>query len=253
MATKTELVSQIESLLGDRHAGTYAECGQHVPEPCIEEATELAREAGADCLITVGGGSPVDAGKNVAFNLLADQPREAMPQIAIPTTLSAGEFGEICVRGYNVMQGLYKVEREITFDADGFYHTGDAGHFDEDGYLFFRARLGDMIKTAGANVTPREVEVALEEIDGIRAAYVVGVPHPDRGQNVAAAIVPKRGTTLSSEEIRSALREVLSAYKVPRHYFFYESEDLPFTDSGKIQKNSLVAMIVGRLEDEGAA
>jgi acyl-CoA synthetase (AMP-forming)/AMP-acid ligase II len=60
-------------------------------------------------------------------------------------TLPAGEFGEICVRGYNVLQGLYKVERETTFDADGFYHTGDAGYFDEEGYLFFKARLGDMI------------------------------------------------------------------------------------------------------------
>ncbi len=168
-------------------------------------------------------------------------------------TLPAGEFGEICVRGYNVMQGLYKVEREVTFDSDGFYHTGDAGYFDEDGYLFFQARLGDMIKTAGANVTPREVEVALEEIDGIRAAYVVGVPHPDRGQNVAAVIVPKRGSAPAPEEIRSALREVLSAYKVPRHYFFYESEDLPFTDSGKIQKSALVTMIAARVEDAGEA
>jgi acyl-CoA synthetase (AMP-forming)/AMP-acid ligase II len=165
--------------------------------------------------------------------------------------LPAGSFGEICVRGYNLMQGLYKVEREQSFDSNGFYHTGDAGYFNEDGVLYFQARLGDMIKTAGANVTPREVEVALEEIEGIRAAYVVGVPHPDRGQNVAAAIVKKRGAELSVEAIRSALREMLSAYKVPKHYFFYESEALPFTDSGKIQKNALGTMLVAQMRASG--
>jgi acyl-CoA synthetase (AMP-forming)/AMP-acid ligase II len=168
--------------------------------------------------------------------------------------LPAGAFGEICVRGYSVMQGLYKVERESTFDADGFYHTGDGGCFDEDGVLFFRARLGEMIKTAGANVTPREVEVALEEQPGVSAAYVVGVAHPDRGQNVAAAIVPKRGAQPTSEVLRAALREVLSAYKVPRHYFLYANEDLPFTDSGKIQKNVLAERLAARIaagEDAG--
>jgi acyl-CoA synthetase (AMP-forming)/AMP-acid ligase II len=73
-------------------------------------------------------------------------------------TLPAGESGEICVRGYSIMQGLHKREREQTFDADGFYHTGDGGYFDADGVLFFQSRLGDMIKTAGATDTPRVVE-----------------------------------------------------------------------------------------------
>ena len=120
-------------------------------------------------------------------------------------------------------------------------------NIDEDGVLFFRARLGEMIKTAGANVTPREVEVALEEQPGVSAAYVVGVAHPDRGQNVAAAIVPKRGAEPTSEGVGAALRKVLSAYKVPRHYFFYASEDLPFTDSGKIQKNVLADRLAARI------
>ncbi len=164
-------------------------------------------------------------------------------------TLPAGEVGEICVRGYNVMQGLHKVEREQTFDADGFYHTGDAGFFNEDGYLFFKARLGDMIKTAGANVTPREVEVALEELQGVRAAYVVGVPHPDRGQNVAAAIVPNRDEELSAETLSTALKDVISSYKVPKHYFFFTNEALPFTDSGKIQKIRLGEMLAAKISE----
>ena len=161
--------------------------------------------------------------------------------------LGAGEFGEICVRGYNVMQGLHKVDREQAFDIDGFYHTGDAGHFDANGRLFFRARLGEMIKTAGANVTPREVEVVLEGFPEVQSAFVVGVADEARGQNVAAALVLGAGRALSEEVCRARLREELSAYKVPRHYFFYASTDLPFTDSGKLEKRKLAAMLEGRI------
>jgi len=162
-------------------------------------------------------------------------------------TLAAGEDGEICVRGYNVMQGLYKLEREQVFDRDGFYHSGDGGHFDAEGRLFFQARLGDMIKTAGANVTPREVEVVLESFREIQSAFVLGLPDPVRGQNVAAVIVLDADRELSGAACRERLRPELSAYKVPRHYFFYPKAELPFTDSGKIDKRRLGAMLVERI------
>jgi acyl-CoA synthetase (AMP-forming)/AMP-acid ligase II len=158
--------------------------------------------------------------------------------------LPAGELGEICVRGYSLMQGLYKVERAETFDADGFYHTGDGGYFDADGVLFFQSRLGEMIKTGGANVTPREVEAALEAIASIREAYVVGIPDADRGQIVAAGVVLQVGeTTSTAETLRAALKKELSAYKVPREIHFFEHEALPFTDSGKLDKRALVELI----------
>lgn len=163
-------------------------------------------------------------------------------------TLPAGTEGEICVRGYNLMQGLYKVEREDSFDRDGFYHTGDGGYFNEDGVLFFKARLGDMIKTAGANVTPREVEVVMDAFPEVQASFVVGVPDPERGQNVAAAIVLDSGQVIDGAECRRRLREELSAYKLPRHYFFYAKTDLPFTDSGKIDKRRLISMLSERIE-----
>jgi acyl-CoA synthetase (AMP-forming)/AMP-acid ligase II len=164
--------------------------------------------------------------------------------------LGPGQEGEICVRGYNVMQGLYKVEREDSFDADGFYHTGDAGSFDEDGVLFFTARLGDMIKTAGANVSPREVEVVMDSFPEVQASFVVGVPDPVRGQNVAAALVLDSGRELSAEQARERLRKELSAYKVPRHFFFYAKQDLPFTDSGKIERRKLGALLSERIAAE---
>jgi acyl-CoA synthetase (AMP-forming)/AMP-acid ligase II len=163
-------------------------------------------------------------------------------------TLPTGSDGEICVRGYNVMQGLYKLEREQVFDRNGFYHTGDGGHFDTEGRLFFQARLGDMIKTAGANVTPREVEVLMEAFPEVQSAFVVGVPDPARGQDVAAALVLDSGRDLSATQCRQRLREEISAYKLPRHYFFYAKADLPFTDSGKIDKRKLAGMLAERIE-----
>jgi acyl-CoA synthetase (AMP-forming)/AMP-acid ligase II len=162
-------------------------------------------------------------------------------------TLPPGEFGEICVRGYSLMLGLYKQERDDVFDRDGYYHTGDAGYFDADGVLFFKARLGEMIKTAGANVTPREVEVEIERFPEVSSAFVVGLPDPVRGQNVAAAVMLKRGAQLDAETARARLREQLSSYKVPRDWWFAAKEELPFTDSGKIDKKRLAALFTARL------
>jgi acyl-CoA synthetase (AMP-forming)/AMP-acid ligase II len=162
-------------------------------------------------------------------------------------TLPPGRTGEVCVRGYSLMQGLHKVDREDTFDRDGFYHTGDAGHFDEEGHLFFQGRLGDLIKTAGANVTPREVEVVMESFPEVRSAFVVGVTDPARGQNVAAAVVLKPGERADADAMRRRLRSELSAYKVPRHVFFCADEELPFTDSGKIDKRRLAALLAERV------
>jgi acyl-CoA synthetase (AMP-forming)/AMP-acid ligase II len=160
--------------------------------------------------------------------------------------LPPGESGEICVRGYSLMLGLQKVAREETFDEEGWYHTGDAGYFDADGVLFFEARLGDLIKTGGANVSPREVEVELEAQEEVSSAYVVGLPDPARGQNVAAALVLRPGARLDEDSLRRRLRASLSAYKVPRRFFACEKGELPFTDSGKIDKRRLAALLAGR-------
>ena len=156
------------------------------------------------------------------------------------------------MRGYNVMQGLHKVEREDAFDADGFYHTGDAGVFDENGVFTFTARLGDMIKTAGANVAPREVEVVMEGFPEVRSAFVVGIPDEARGQIVAAAVVPRSGRSVEPEELLRRLRAGLSAYKVPRHLFVCTEGELPFTDTGKIDKRRLAELLRQRIEGGSA-
>jgi acyl-CoA synthetase (AMP-forming)/AMP-acid ligase II len=161
-------------------------------------------------------------------------------------TLPPGQLGEVCVRGYSVMQGLYKIERERVFDADGFYHTGDSGYFNADGWLFFKGRLGEMIKTGGANVTPSEVETVLASYPEVLEAYVAGIPDAERGQLVAAAVVPRSGAKADPEALRAQLKRDLSAYKIPRHIWVCQKSELPFTDSGKIKKGELSALLARR-------
>jgi acyl-CoA synthetase (AMP-forming)/AMP-acid ligase II len=159
-----------------------------------------------------------------------------------------GEVGEICVRGRTLMQGLYKVEREDAFDADGFYRTGDAGFFDAGGRLFFEGRLGDLIKSGGANVTPSEVEIALMAYAEVKVAHVVGVPDAERGQNVAAAVVLEPGVpAVPADELKRRLKAGLSAYKVPRHLWVLRDDELPFTDTGKLHKGRLAALLANRI------
>ncbi len=92
LSTQTDLVRRLETLLGELWVGTYRGCQQHVPSRTVEEATLQAQEAKADLILSFGGGSPIDTAKLVALRLLGDRPQEALPQIAVSTTLSAGEF-----------------------------------------------------------------------------------------------------------------------------------------------------------------
>ncbi len=171
-------------------------------------------------------------------------------RVVDPDTLAdvpAGQVGEVWVRGYSVMLGLHKRERSDTFTADGWYRTGDAGHFDPDGHLFFAGRLGDVVKTSGMNVTPREVEAALEEQPEVALAIVTGIDHPDRGQDVVAAVALSPGASLPADEVRERLRTELAAYKVPRHVAVFASQaDLPQLDSGKVDRRRLAQILTER-------
>ena len=161
--------------------------------------------------------------------------------------VAPGEWGDLCIRGYSLLQGLNKLERERVFTADGFYRTGDECRIDADGYLFLKGRLGEMIKTAGANVAPREVELVLESFDEVKEAYVVGIADPERAQMVVAAVVPSADRLADAADLRQQLREELSAFKVPRHIFICDSEQLPRTASAKIQKPLLREMLAERI------
>ena len=149
------------------------------------------------------------------------------------------------------MQGMYKKEREETFDRDGYYHTGDGGYL-KYGNLYFTGRLGDMIKTGGANVAPREIEAVILECPEVLEAHVAGVPDPVRGQVVAAAVVLKPGQRLDDEELGVRLKSQLSAYKLPRLLEFFEEGALPYRANGKIDKPGLKAVLAERMRGNGA-
>jgi acyl-CoA synthetase (AMP-forming)/AMP-acid ligase II len=149
--------------------------------------------------------------------------------------------GELCVRGEDVFVGLVKQERYVTFDADGWYHTGDRARFRE-GHLFFSGRLGDLIKTNGMNVAPREVELALESLPDIGLAAVIGLESDELGQEVAAVVVPTTGSSLEAEDVRTQVKGRLSAYKVPRRVLVLGESEMPTLDSGKIDKRALQAL-----------
>lgn len=150
-----------------------------------------------------------------------------------------GMTGEVLVRGYSVMLGLYKCERADVFDADGWFHTGDRGHF-RDGWFFFTGRQSDLIKTKGANVAPAEVERAIMAHRDIHLAFVFGVDHPDRGQDVVALVTTdSEDVDATISDVRRALREQLSSYKLPRHVFAVEATEVPYLTSQKPDRRSL--------------
>jgi acyl-CoA synthetase (AMP-forming)/AMP-acid ligase II len=161
--------------------------------------------------------------------------------------VATGEVGELQLRGGALMSGFYKVPREEVFTPDGFYPTGDLVRVDEDGYLYFIARRGDMIKTRAANVSRLEVEAALRALPEVELAVVAGLADTELGQRVVAAVVPRPGTQPSEEALQAALRETLSSYKVPRDIIFIEEADIPRGSTGKIKLYEVAAFISARL------
>lgn len=157
-----------------------------------------------------------------------------------------GVPGEIQVRGYPLTPGLHKVERDVYFAADGFYHTGDMG-VREGKRIHFVGRNGDMIKSASSNVSPAEVELELQQIDGVHSAYVVGIPDQERGQLVVAAVVPRDGVELDFELVQKELRQKLSGFKVPREYIAISRDEVPMLPSNKVARREIANMMIERL------
>jgi acyl-CoA synthetase (AMP-forming)/AMP-acid ligase II len=153
-------------------------------------------------------------------------------------TLSDGEEGEFCVRGFGLMTAMYKKEREEVFDPDGFYHTGDRGYI-EDGQIWFRGRYSEMVKSGGANVSPLEVEQVLQSFSDVQLAFVVGLPDVNRGEVVGAAVVPVHGAEVQPDELRQRANRELSAYKVPTRWLVLEKDVIPWLPSGKPNKRAL--------------
>jgi acyl-CoA synthetase (AMP-forming)/AMP-acid ligase II len=156
---------------------------------------------------------------------------------------ATGAAGELWLRGPFLMEGYYDRERHETFTPDGWFRTGDRFHVDEEGFFYFEGRDTDMIKTAGANVSPREVEAVIADVTGL-VAHVVGIDDPDRGQVVAAALrLPHDQESPDVDALRVSLRERLSVYKVPLRFLVLADDEVPTLSSGKLDVRALKELL----------
>ena len=158
---------------------------------------------------------------------------------ATGTVLPDGEIGNLQVRGENVFREYWKMPGKTAeaFTGDGFFNTGDLGVIDEDGYISLVGRSRDLIITGGLNVYPAEVEDIIDELAGVRESAVIGVPHPDFGEAVAAVIVCAPGATLNQDQVTAHARDRLAGFKAPKRVEFVN--ELPRNTMGKVRKNLL--------------
>ncbi len=156
-----------------------------------------------------------------------------------------GDVGEIVIRGHNVMKGYYNKPEATAgaYQGTSWFHTGDLGRKDEDGYVFIVDRVKDMIIRGGFNVYPREIEEVLMTHPAVSLASVIGIPNDQHGEEIKAYVVLNAGQIISEEELVNWSKEQMAAYKYPR---IVEVRDaLPMTATGKILKKELKAEITG--------
>jgi len=156
--------------------------------------------------------------------------------------LPPGEVGEIALSGPTITDG-YEDDPQATGRAlrEGWLHTGDLGYLDEDGELWVLQRRSDLIVSGGENIYPAEVEQALRRHPAVAEVCVVGVPDREWGQLPAAAVVPRPGRAVDSEDLLAFARQSLGGYKLPR--FILRLERLPQTASGKIERRQVQALV----------
>ena len=162
-------------------------------------------------------------------------------------TAAVGQTGELCVRGYSVMQGYWNdAQRTAEAVRDGWMHTGDLAVIDAEGYCNIVGRAKDMLIRGGENVYPREVEEFLFRHPAVQSVQVFGVPDVKYGEAVCAWIVLKPGQHASTEDIREFCRDQIAHYKVPRYVRFVD--EMPMTITGKVQKFVMRERMIDELE-----
>ena len=155
--------------------------------------------------------------------------------------VTRGETGEVWARGGNFMREYWnKPEATAEVFADGWYHTGDAGYLDDEGYLFLVDRVKDMIVTGGENVYSAEVESALSKHDAVAQVAVIGIPHETWGEQVHAIVVLNAGAEVTVDELQAFAKESIAGYKVPKSIDFRD-EPLPLSGAMKVLKRELRA------------
>ncbi len=152
------------------------------------------------------------------------------------STADVGETGEVCARGYGVMQGYWEDPEKTAeaIDAEGWMHSGDLGEMDADGYVKITGRIKDMIIRGGENIYPREIEEFLYTHPDIQEVQVFGLPDPKYGEQVAAWVQLRPGSSLTPEDIRAYCEGQITHFKIPKHIKIVT--EFPMTVTGKMQK-----------------
>lgn len=156
--------------------------------------------------------------------------------------MPVGEPGEICFKGPSLFKGYYNMPEETArcMDADSFFHTGDYGWMDADGYLYFRGRYKEIVKTGGENVSILEVEIFLaSEIPGVIKAVICGMPDEKWGESITALIEANPKFGLTEQKVIESCRGRLAGYKIPKRVFFVGSETWKVTPTGKLDRRSV--------------
>ena len=153
--------------------------------------------------------------------------------------LDQGEKGIVEVKGPNVFKGYWKLNKKTKkeFREDGFFVTGDIGKLDKDGRLTLFGRSNDMVISGGYNVYPKEIELILDEIEGIKESAVIGCPHNDLGEAVVAVLISDNNNIISDDKMKEILLESLANFKCPLRYLWID--ELPRNAMGKVQKKVL--------------
>ena len=151
---------------------------------------------------------------------------------------AAGDVGVVQVQGPNVFAGYWRLPEKTEQEHDGdWFITGDVGSVDEQGRLSLEGRSGDMIISGGLNVYPREIELVLDDCDGVKESAVVGLPDDDFGERVVAFIVPSGTENPDPAVLLESLRQSLASFKLPKSFEFIT--ELPRNSMGKVQKVAL--------------
>ena len=232
-----------------RHCEAFTSFGRH-PTVHVEDAWSPRAAYGLSETCTIISSLPVDTPREI---------RERSQGVILPgnlvrivdrgngAALPVDAIGEITVKGPTLMLGYVKKLPEECFDEDGFFHTGDAGYVDAEGYLHWTGRMTDMIKTGGANVSPVEIEETLLRHPGLKVALAVGIPDDTLGEMVVVCAVAHDGVSVDEDDIRNFLRGRIASYKIPRRVLFFGEDELSLTGNAKIRSDELRKLAMQRL------
>ncbi|MDD4291434.1 MAG: AMP-binding protein [Clostridia bacterium] len=160
--------------------------------------------------------------------------------------LPYGKVGEVVLKGYNLMNGYYKLPPEKqAVDSDGWLHTGDLGYIDEEGYLHLSGRIKDIIIKNGENLSPSDIESEIIKYDAVREVKVLGAPHPIFGESVEACLTLDSTKAYDEDALRKMLLANMTAYKVPSHFFIYDV--FPLNANGKLNQRALRTDMLDKL------